>query len=176
MFQISSFLPTGQAGKFQNKGFTLLEVVIAVFFVTVSMGGVFTVIQKSFDIISISGSRLVAANLAQEGIEVVRNIRDTNWLEGENWDKGLDAGEWEVQYDDGDGDLTAWADLYLHIDNGFYKYLDPAEPDKQTRFKRKVIISDELDGSKKIIVEVMWKERGGKEYTYTAQGLLYDWK
>lgn len=175
MFQISSFLPTGQAGKFQNKGFTLLEVVIAVFFVTVSMGGVFTVIQKSFDIISISGSRLVAANLAQEGIEVVRNIRDTNWLEGENWDTGLSAGEWEVQYDDGDGDLTLWSDpgMYLNIDaNGFYSY----GAGDQTRFKRKIIISDELDGSKKIIVDIMWKERGGKEYTYTAQGLLYDWK
>ena len=162
--------------KRKSKGFTLLEVIIAIFFVTVGMGGVFTVVQKSFSIMSLSESRLIAANLAQEGIEVVRNIRDTNWIEGESWDSGLNVGDWEVQYNEGDGDLTAWADLYLHIDNGFYKYLVPAVPDKQTKFKRRVTISDKTADSMKITVDVIWKERGGTEYTYTAYHLLYDWK
>ena len=171
-------------------GFTLLEIIIAIFFVTIGMGGVFIVIQKSFSVMSLSASRLVAANLAQEGIEVVRNIRDTNWLEGGAvaWDEGIDEKIYEVQYDDNKADLLDpivlcgadpcnYDDMrFLHIDGGFYKYLVPAVPNQQTKFKRKVTISDKTADSMKITAEVIWKERGGKEYTYTAYNLLYDWK
>jgi type II secretory pathway pseudopilin PulG len=166
--------------QFLNKrkltGFTLLEIIIAIFFVTMGMGGAFTVIQKSFSILSLSGSRLVAANLAQEGIEVVRNIRDTNWLETQNWDSGLNTGDWEVQYNEGDGNLTVWADLYLNIDeDGFYSYKTSGTY-TPTKFKRKITINKITADSMKITVDVIWKERAGKEYTYTAHHLLYDWK
>ena len=158
-------------------GFTLLEVIIAMFFVTVGMGGVFGVIQKSFEIISLSASRLVAANLAQEGFEVVRNIRDTNWLENESWDSGLSVGDWETQYNEEDGDLTAWVGgLYLNIDeDGFYSYKNSGTY-TTTRFKRKITISDKTADSMKITVDVTWEERGGREYNYIVYNLLYDWK
>lgn len=166
--------------KINNKGFTLLEIIMAVFFITVGMGGVFIVIQKSFSVMSLSASRLVAANLAQEGIEVVRNIRDTNWLEGEEYDKGLGVPypdlslvEYEVQYGDKEGDITSWASLYLKIDaDGFYNY----NSGDDTKFKRKVTINKITDDSMKITVDIIWKERGGTEYTYTAHSFLYDWK
>ena len=174
MFQVSSF-------KFQNKGFTLLEIIIAIFFVTVGMGGVFTVVQKSFSMMSLSASRLVAANLAQEGSEVVRNIRDTHWREAQNWDAGLGAGDYQVQYNDAETDIVFCAapcsyDVmgFLKIDagNGFYNY----DTGDDTKFKRRVTIDKITPDSMKITSEIIWKERGGKEYTYTAYNLLYDWK
>ena len=174
--------------KRKSNGFTLLEIIIAIFFVTVGMGGAFTVIQKSFSILSLSGSRLVAANLAQEGIEVVRNIRDTNWLESEQYDKGLGVPhpdlslvDYQVQYDDGEADIVvcavpcAYDDMvFLNIDatNGFYNY----DAGNATKFKRKITINKITADSMKITVDVIWKERAGKEYTYTAHHLLYDWK
>src|SRR3989338_965210 len=33
--------------------------------------------------------QIIANNLAREGIEVVRNIRDSNWLGGQDWDNSL---------------------------------------------------------------------------------------
>ena len=191
MFQNLKFLSTSEAGKLQNKGFTLLEIIIALFVVTIGMGGVFSVIQKSFEMMSLSASRLVAANLAQEGIEIMRNVRDTNWLKGQDWDIGLSAGDWEVQYDDSEAQFVSppmppvaqcvapcnYDDMkFLHIDNGFYKYLVPAVPDQQTKFKRRLTISDKTPDSMKITVDVIWKERGGTEYNYIIHHLLYDWE
>jgi prepilin-type N-terminal cleavage/methylation domain-containing protein len=188
MFQILNFLPARQAGKFQEKGFTLLEIIVSLFIVTVGMGGVFIVIQRSFTIMSISGSRLVAANLAQEGIEVIRNIRDTNWLEGGSvaWDEGFAENNYQVQYDDNKSKLPVaicspnpcdnYDDTgfkFLKIDaNGFYNY----DTGDATKFKRRVTISDKTADSMKITVDVIWKERGGIEYNYTAYHWLYDWK
>ena len=40
---------------------------------------------------------LVAANLAQEGIEVVRSLRDDNWYRGNPFNAGL-IGTWRVQW------------------------------------------------------------------------------
>lgn len=39
-----------------------------------------------------AADRLIAANLAREGMEIVRNIRDSNWLPRGTWDQGLESG------------------------------------------------------------------------------------
>ena len=196
MFQNLKFLSNREAGKFQERGFTplnnsaksriaaeehltgftLLEIIVALFIVTIGMGGVFVVIQRSFIIMSVSESRLIAANLAQEGIEIIRNIRDTNWLEGEDWDSGISAGDWEAQYNEGDGELTAWTGLYLNIDeDNFYSYKTSGLY-TPTKFTRKITISDKTLDSMKITVDVIWKERGGTEHNYIAYHWLYNWK
>lgn len=64
-----------------EKGFTIIELVISIFILSLAVVGVFS----AFNIMSIfsadSADRLTAAYLAQEGMEIIRNIRDTNWLD-----------------------------------------------------------------------------------------------
>lgn len=72
-----------------NKGFTLIEVLIAIFLITVGIGGAFNLIQKTVEYSAISSSRLQAAYLSQEGIEIIRNQRDSNWLAGNSWTQGI---------------------------------------------------------------------------------------
>ena len=80
----------------KNRGFTILEVLVAVFIITVGGLAAYAMVQQIvFDTFS-SSYRLTAAYLAKEGIEIVRNIRDTNWLEAENWDNGLTSTDWAV--------------------------------------------------------------------------------
>lgn len=43
-------------------------------------------------------SAIVAANLAREGVEVARTIRDSNWLAGLDWDNGLYEGAGNPDY------------------------------------------------------------------------------
>ncbi len=165
--------------KMNKKGFTLLEVIVAIFLVTVGISGVFLLITRTIGIISLSFSQLTAAYLTQEGIEIVRNVRDTNWLDPLNpsWDDGLSAGNWEADYttptlnDTYDGDL-------LNIDgDGFYSY----SPGTPTKFKRRITIVPEdidLDGINdilKVTVLVEWQEKG-KIHSHTAQENLYNWK
>ncbi|MBI2463363.1 hypothetical protein HYV57_00200 [Candidatus Peregrinibacteria bacterium] len=63
-----------------KSGISLLEVIIAVFIVVIAAIAATAIITSSFQINRISKNKMIAANLAREGIEGVRNIRDSNWL------------------------------------------------------------------------------------------------
>lgn len=152
-------------------GFTLLEVVVAIFVITIGAVGVISMVQKITSFAQVSSSRFQAAYLIQEGMEIVRNIRDTNWLEGSPWNEGLPAGDWEADYKT--QNLTqAYAERYLNIDsNGFYSY----STGKATKFKRKITILPEGSDILKIAIQVSWKERG-EIYSLEAKGNLYKWR
>ena len=64
----------------QQKGFTILEVIIAAFILMVGIGGAFALIQQNISITSISKNQLIATNLVNEGLESVRAIRDSNFI------------------------------------------------------------------------------------------------
>ena len=159
-------------------GFTFLELVITIFVITVGIVGVYIVAQYPISYTSISIQKLTAAYLAQEGIEIVRNIRDTNWVEeSSSWTDGLEAGDWEADYDD--QILTACSSpcdyehnlRFLKINGGLYNY-DLGTP---TNFKRKITIDNSsLPAFLKVIVLVEWRQKG-KTYTVEAQENLYPW-
>ena len=65
---------------------------MAIFLITVGIGGSFALINRIMDFSSVSSDRLQAAYLAQEGIENVRNTRDSNWLAGNEWNLNLPSG------------------------------------------------------------------------------------
>ena len=63
-----------------RRGETIIEVLIAVLVLAVGIiAGVRLLISSGINN-ELSRERVVATNLAREGIEAVRNIRDTNWL------------------------------------------------------------------------------------------------
>jgi len=170
------------------KGFTLLEVILAITILTIAVGGSFALISQTIAAVSVIQSKLIASYLVQEGMEIVKNIRDTNWLKNQPWDQNLEEENYEVDY------LTAllpdpllclpvcdYDDLeLLGIDHdGFYGY--NYFPENKTIFKRKITISDkaDLDGDSqfdklKVSVEVQWEERG-KIHSIVAQEYLYNW-
>ena len=74
----------------KNKGFTILEVLVAIFIITTGGLAAYAMVQQIIFSTLSSSYRLTAAYLAKEGIETVRNNRDTNWLQGApNWYNGL---------------------------------------------------------------------------------------
>ena len=171
-----------------NNGFTLLEVSIAIFILTTGILGSFLLVQGTLSSSATLPSRLVAAHLAQEGVEIVRNIRDTNWVEGaSSWDEGLDEGDYEIDYNDTDlpsllscSPSCGFNDLsFLYIDNGFYQYSGSGE---KTNFKRKITISDkeDLDGDDKpdrlkVSVKVYWEIKGEPYEAVVTEENLYRW-
>jgi len=72
-----------------NKGQGLLEVVIALSIIVTGLVGALSLAISNLSNSSDSVQRVIAGNLAREGVEVVRNIRDSNWLAGEVWDTSL---------------------------------------------------------------------------------------
>lgn len=65
---------------------TLVEVVMAIFIVAVGSAAATTLIVSALQANSFSRDNLIALNLAVEGLEAMRNVRDTNWLKF-NFDK-----------------------------------------------------------------------------------------
>ena len=166
--------------KNNNKGFTLLETIIAIFVISVGLVGVAAIIFQIFALASISSNDLIASYLAQEGIEIVRNIRDGNWLEQRNnpailWTDGLTFGQWEGDFTNMQN-LTPWtgAGRHLNIDvNGFYSHASGTP----TRFQRKITISEgpAPGESINVRVEIFWSERG-RDHRFESQTKLYNWR
>ena len=159
-----------------NKGFTILEVMLAIFILTAAVVGSFSLIQQTLHASSLNQSKLIAYYLGQEGIEIVRNIRDNNWLEqyrsdpALSWDDGLDEGEYIVAF--GDQALRVFEDTFLNLnDDGFYDYAGTSP----TTFKRKITINKIDSSALSATVEVSW-EQGKKIYTADSiTDYLYNW-
>jgi len=159
-----------------SKSFTLIETAVAIFVLTVGILTVSSLISYLLSISSIASQKLIASYLALEGIEIVRNIRDSNLLNDDrNWDDGLNDGYWQGDYND--SSLTSYNDSFLKLESdGFYGYGEGI----QTPFKRKIHIEQitDQDGKKigiKVVVEVSWKERG-RTHSVKAQENLYNWQ
>lgn len=73
------------------RGSTLIEVIIALMVVAVGLVGALSLATSNVRNQGVGLSRLIAINSAREGIELVRNIRDSNWLAGPSraWYEGL---------------------------------------------------------------------------------------
>lgn len=84
---------SGRAGRTGSAGQTILEAVIAAGIVATAVSAALTLVQSSINGEKESEFGIIGTNLAREGIEVVRMIRDSNWLAGRPWDQGLEGAE-----------------------------------------------------------------------------------
>jgi len=174
-------IPSGSYGagnKIMKQGFTLMEAIVAIFLLTVGIVGVLSLVTQTISSATFSKDKLIAAYLAQEGVEIVRNIRDTNWLQEWSWNNGLTAGN-EYQADYNDQNLFGFTGHPLNLETatGYYGYDDPGNA---TKFTRKITISEPATascpagGCLNIKVEVFWEEKG-KLYNVPVQENLYNW-
>lgn len=63
-----------------NQGFTLVETLVAISIFTMSILGLISILASGVSNINYAKQKIVAGYLAQEGIEYVRNMRDTDVL------------------------------------------------------------------------------------------------
>src|SRR3989344_8936214 len=118
-----------------SKGFTLIEVIVSILMISTVVVGAMFAISLSFSSAARIRDSMIAANLAQEGLEVVRGIRDRDWHLGNIFGASLANGSYIVPWNS--ESLTAFSDVFIKKDaNGFYNYVSGTD----TIFKRKVII------------------------------------
>lgn len=74
----------------KNKGFVFVELMIVIAVISVGLVAAMGMINRTQSEINIVRSRLTATYLGQEGLEIVRSIRDRNWIaEDACWLDGL---------------------------------------------------------------------------------------
>ena len=152
-----------------SKAFTLIETLIAITVITIGVVGSYAAITRVASITFFNSDRFVASRLAQEGMELVSNIRDTNYLEEESFDYGLYVdGNYRVQYDI--NGLLPHSEYPLKIDSsGFYNY----DNGKDSKFKRKITITHINSDEIKVKVQITWS---GKGSPLEVEEHLYDWR
>lgn len=164
-------LPAGR------QGFSLLEVIIAIFVITTGIVGAMNLINYSVSSVAVGKSQIIAASLSQEGLEVVRNIRDTNWIEQLTnpsllWNDGLADGNYCIQYNSNSLSPLGTNPVLNINSNGFYLY-DITKPD--TMLRRKISITNISANEIKVVSEVAWAERG-RSFSVSAEERLFNWK
>lgn len=148
-------------------GQTLIELIAATFILAVGLVGVLGLTTANVRNQTIGSIRLVASNLAREGIEIARNVRDTNWIKIEQWDTGLvgDQDRCAVLNDTMDGfrfvtscgdDNAIFTDIfriYQKNDGRFIQLENPGSDVSRTPYFRRIrfdVICQDAGGAEQI--------------------------
>lgn len=153
----------------ENSGFTLLEVLTSVFVLVITSLTIFSLLSASIFSLSSLKDRFVAFYLAQEGIEIVKNIRDSNFLQGASWLSGIGTGDKQGDYSS--TSLSPYSDTYLKQNSsGFFQYGSGSD----TKFKRKINVTP-IDANRvRVTVEVSWMEKG-RPQSFTLVEEITNW-
>jgi Tfp pilus assembly protein PilV len=153
----------------ENSGFTLLEVLTSVFVLVITSLTIFSLLSASIFSLSSLKDRFVAFYLAQEGIEIVKNIRDSNFLQGASWLSGIGTGDKRGDYSS--TSLSPYSDTYLKQNlSGFFQYSSGSD----TKFKRKINVT-QIDANRvRVTVEVSWMEKG-RPQSFTLVEEITNW-
>jgi len=145
--------------KFQRQpGQGLLEATIAIGVILAGLIGTVTLTTSSIISSGESENRIVAGNLAREGIEAVRVMRDSNWLAGPStaWDSGLSDAvnpgaivkldpatlNWSLFFISSTNFSNAFTKLYRDSNTGLYLQSEGALPEtaSETSYARQLKI------------------------------------
>ncbi len=171
--------------KFNNnrKGFSIIEVIIAIAILLVGILGVYGAFFAITSATAGISNRFIASYLGQEGLEIIRNLRDKNFIaKTVPWSSGLTVApctpptgcqaDYKAQ---SASDLQSFASTPLLINSdGLYEYGSGSA----SLFQRRITVTpvtilgaaDALN----VVVSVTWTYKG-QLLTYDVNEYLYNW-
>lgn len=155
---------------FSQDGITLIEVLVSIIILGIALGAIsflFTTNLLSADSLR---NDTIASGLVQEGMEVVRNIRDREWLATTGFGTTIPNGTYEVQWDS--TSLMPSSSRFLREDpsTGVFSY----GAGNDTIFKRTITISSVSANEKVITTAVTWNTRTGQK-SVNSEVHLFNW-
>ncbi len=136
-----------------EKGVTFIELMVTIFIVMFGITGSIALMQRTISSGRTSSLRFQAAYLAQEGVELVRNVRDTAWVENRDWFSEIStppASYYTISYNS--NDLMSLGDkrLYQGTDDRYSHHFSGTE----SPFEREIKLSLCPEGTINECVEV----------------------
>lgn len=166
-----------------KKGFTLIETLVAISVLSLSLAGILSLSSISIRSSAVAVDQIKALFLANEGIEYVRNKRDSNILKGEeDWLDGLDncfisenpAGCYIDVFPAGHAFSACLGGTCpkLRFSDTFNRFNYDASG-KETKFVRKISIETIVEDEIRVISEISWS-RGGEERGFSLNEHLFN--
>ncbi len=165
-----------------HNGFTLLEMLFAIIIFSFSLVSLMLIAGKGVVATTTAKDQLVAQYLAEEGAEVARNMRDTNFLIGDDWLSNLrecsKETPCEVIYSDRvapylEGISGKGQGLY---ENDGYYTNDPERGGVLSKFSRKIYL-EEINSYESIIYSIVsWQERNNIIRNFEFKTYISDWQ
>ncbi len=168
----------------RQKAFTLIEVLVAITILIVGIISGFVLVTRALYNVAVIKDRLTASFLAQEGIELTRQIRDSNFLrilneESVEWKSGLAGGSYTIESKAGSEQSVSlvFYDEPIDIPNFFYDdalktyNYSTGEP---TTFNREIKITTISDDEIRVESIMRWKTRT-IDFDLIVEDHLYNW-
>lgn len=165
--------------QYNKEAFSLIEMMTVILIVAIGLVGTTQLIAQSLDAQMINKGGIVAYQLAQEGLEIVRQKRDSNWFQSLDWRSGLANGTYCTDYRSplllrSVSDLSS-CPLYLNTENWYYAPLLIPSGSVFSGFRRIINISTNNDGAMLVKATVTWNNRS-RVIVYETETLLYNWR
>lgn len=156
----------------KEKGFTILETLVAIFILTISLTGPLAFAQSGLRAAFLARDQITAFYLAQDAVETIKNIRDQNKLDNINasgptidWLEGLDnctsSTPCSIDTTTPVPVVTACTagsecpPLYYKESNGYFTHATLGN--EQSLFTRTIYINETVSGSRaQVVVLVTW--------------------
>lgn len=173
----------------QNKGFTLIETLVSLAILTTAVVAMIWVSGNGVSESLYSKNKIIANYLAQEGVEIVRNIRDGEIAGGAGWSGFLETVSdcspstgctidatpvvpvISIQECVSEPGKICNKNFYL-TPAGYYTHQVVGNP---TSFRRKIIVAPIGDSEATVTVTVTW-EQSGKTKTIVIGNYLSAWQ
>lgn len=174
----------------KHRGFTLIELLVSFAILTTGVSAAMGLIAQSLKSSTYIKNELIASYLTVEGIELIRNHRDSNSLKGSNWMSGLNncaADSDGCMVNPIDGKISSCGGkcdpLNYETDinsalYGMFNHEGKTSTNAATIFTRKITISKAVDfpnqDEREIVSEVKWNDRYGA-HEFTLRNHIFDW-
>lgn len=152
--------------------FTLVETTIAITILVTALVGILALASYSYSVGGQSSETILSTSLAREGMEVIRAIRESNWLALNTWNYGLSAGNFIANADSTSlTSISGWVNCGLCLTSGRYLHC----PSPNTIYKRMLTIENIPPDQIRVSSEVLWRTKTG-ERTIKLQQILTNWR
>ncbi len=134
-----------------------------------------SLLSRALGLNRVVADNYIATYLAAEGVEVVKNIIDSNGLQGRPWNTGLSDGTYELE----ESSLV----LQAHTPPARQIQYDPTTQmygysgSVVTPFRRQISIALLSNGTEiQVNSQVSWVSRGGGSFNTDLEDHFFDWK
>lgn len=153
-------------------GYLLVESMVGISIAIVGILGILNVLSRSVSLNRTVGDQFIGNYLAIEGIEITKNLIDSNILRGNPWNLGFAGGSFEVDYSSKNLETDGKRPLLFDSAANRYGY----ESGNATPFTRTIVLTMDTSEEIKVNSIVQWTARGGGQFKVDLEDHFFNWR